>query len=227
MTPRTARIWHGLVAVVAIGALVLQLVLVLQGGRVLDEAEPPALGTRLVRFIAYFTIQSNVLVAVVSVQLARDPLRDGRAWRVLRLAAVVGITVTGVVHFFLLRPLLDLAGADRLADTLLHVAVPLLAVVGWALFGPRPRVDVRDIKLALCWPLAWTAVILVAGGLSGWYPYPFLDHREEHGTPGVVAAVAGITVFFLLVFAVVRYVDQRARPAPEAWDPYRGGTATP
>lgn len=227
MTPRTARLWHGLVAVVAIGALVLQLVLILQGGRVLDEAEPPALGIRLVRFIAYFTIQSNILVAAVSIQLARDPLRDGPSWRVLRLAAVAGITVTGVVHFLLLRPLLDLDGADWVADKLLHMAVPLLAVVGWSLFGPRPRVDVRDIKIALCWPLAWAAVILVAGGVSGWYPYPFLDHREEHGATGVVVAVAGVTVFFLLVFALIRYVDQHAKPAPEAWDPYRGGTAQP
>ena len=32
-----ARRWHALTALVAIGAVVLQLVLVIQGGRVLDE----------------------------------------------------------------------------------------------------------------------------------------------------------------------------------------------
>jgi len=219
--------WHGLTAVVAIGALVLQLVLVLQGGRVLDETDQPGLGIRLARLIAYFTIQSNLLVAIVSIQLARDPLRDGPTWRVLRLAAVAGITVTGVVHFLLLRPLLDLDGADWVADKLLHMVVPVLAVVGWALFGPRPRVELREIKLAIWWPLAWVAVILVVGGLSGWYPYPFLDHREEHGVPGVVISVAAIMVFLLGVFALARYVDQKAQPAPQAWDPYRGGTAQP
>jgi hypothetical protein len=227
VTIRTARIWHGLTAVVAIVALVLQLVLVVRGGRVLDEVEPPALGLRLARYAAYFTIQSNLLVAVVSAQLARDPLRDGPAWRPVRLAAVVGITVTGVVHFLLLRPLLDLDGADQVADKLLHMVVPLLAVVGWLVVGPRPRVDIRDIQLAICWPLAWTVETLVVGGLTGWYPYPFLDHREEHGVLGVVLAVAGILVFVLLVFAVVRVVDQRARPAPEAYDPYRGGVLRP
>jgi len=227
VTPRTARIWHGLTAVVAIGALVLQLVLVLQGGRVLDETDQPGLGIRLARLIAYFTIQSNILVAVVSTQLARDALRDGPTWRVVRLSAVAGITVTGVVHFLLLRPLLDLDGADWVADKLLHMVVPVLAVVGWALLGPRPRVELRDIKLAICWPLAWVVVILVVGGLSGWYPYPFLDHREEHGLPGVVISIAGILVFLLVVLTMVRYVDQKARPAPQAWDPYRGGTAQP
>jgi len=221
VTPRTARTWHGLTAAVAIAALLLQLVLVLQGGRVLDESEQPDLVIRLGRLISYFTIQSNLLVAIVTVQLARDPLRDGSWWRVLRLAACSGIFVTGVVHFFLLRPLLDLDGADWAADKLLHMVVPLLATVGWVCFGPRPRVEWREVRLALVWPLVWLGWTLVLGWLSGWYPYPFLDHREEHGTIGVVLTSAAITVFFVLLLAGARFVDQRAQPAPQAWDPYR------
>jgi hypothetical protein len=227
VTIRSARVWHGLTAVVAVVALVLQLVLVIRGGRVLDDQTPPGLGIRLGRLVSYFTIQSNVLVAVVTTQLTRDPLRDGPTWRVVRLAAVVGITVTGVVHFFLLRPLLHLHGADWVADKLLHMAVPLLALIGFVVFGPRPRIDRREIWLALCWPVVWVVWALVVGGLTGWYPYPFLDHREEHGYPGVVISIAGITAFFLLLFALARWLDQRARAAPEAWDPYRGGVARP
>ncbi len=225
MTIRSARLWHGLTAVVAVGALVLQLVLVIRGGRVLDDTSQPALPIRLGRFVSYFTIQSNLLVAVTAAQLARDPLRHGSWWRVVRLAAVAGIFTTGVVHFVLLRPLLDLDGADRAADTLLHLVVPALAVVGWALFGPRPRIEGREMGWALGWPVVWLVWTLVVGGLSGWYPYPFLDHREEHGVAGVVLSVAGITAFFVLVLWLARLLDQRMRPAPEAWDPYRGGTA--
>jgi len=209
-----ARAWHAVTAVVTITALVLQVVLVIQGGRVLDETDQPGLGIRLGRLISYFTIQSNVLVAVTSVQLARDPGRDGPTWRVVRLAAVVGITVTGVVHFLLLRPLLDLDGADFVADKLLHMVVPVLAVVGWAVFGPRPRVDARAVRLALAWPLAWLAWTLVVGGLSGWFPYPFLDHREPEGVSGVVVTSVGVTLFFLLLFWLARLVDRRASVAP-------------
>ena len=122
----------------------------------LDETDQPGLGIRLGRLISYFTVQSNVLVAVTSVQLARDPGRDGPTWRVVRLAAVVGITVTGVVHFLLLRPLLDLDGADYVADKLLHldhrepegVAGVVVTSVGVAmsillLFGAARLVDRR------------------------------------------------------------------------------------
>ena len=225
MTIRSARVWHGLTAVVAIGALALQLVLVIQGGRVLDDASQPDLPVRLGRLVSYFTIQSNLLVAITATQLARDPLRDGPSWRVVRLAAVAGIFLTGVVHFILLRPLLDLDGADWAADKLLHMVVPLLAVIGWLLFGPRPRIEGRELTWVLAWPIVWLIWTLVVGGLSGWYPYPFLDHREEDGVPGVVISIVGITAFFVVVVWLARLVDQRLQPAPQAWDPYRGGTA--
>lgn len=211
----SARRFHLVTAVVATVALALQLVLVLQGGRVLDEVTPPALPVRLARFVAYFTIQSNVLVAVVTWQLARDPGRDGAAWRVARLAASVGITVTGVVHFVLLRPLLDLDGADWVADKLLHMVVPLLAVVGWAAFGPRPRTAVRTAATALAWPIAWLVVTLVVGAASGWYPYPFLDHREG-GAGAVVVACLGVTVLFVGVAAAAVALDRRLAPTADS-----------
>ncbi len=211
-----ARRWHAVTALVAIGAVLLQLVLVIQGGRVLDEQTRPDLPLRLLRLISYFTIQSNVLVAITAAQLVRDPARDGARWRVLRVAGVAGIAITGLVHFVLLRPLLDLQGADYVADKLLHMAVPLLAVAGWARFGPRPRVTVRVVGLALVWPFVWLAEALTVGGLSGWYPYPFLDHRED-GVAAVVVAGIGITLLFLAVFALLARIDGRAKPTPVDW----------
>ena len=179
MTPARARTVHLIVAVVAWSALVLQLVLVVQGSVVLVDDDPPGLGARIYRFFAYFTIQSNLLVAVASTALARDPALDRPAWRVVRLAGLVGITVTGLVHFFLLRPLLDLDGADWVADKLLHMVVPVLAVAAWAWVGPRPRVVARELAYVLCWPFAWLAWTLVVGQVDGWVPYPFLDAGVE------------------------------------------------
>ena len=192
----------------AIGALALQLVLVIIGNPVLDQVEPPGPATRVYRFVAYFTIQSNLLVAIAAVTLARDPQRDGGAWRVLRLAGVVGIAVTGIVHFLLLRPLLDLNGWDYAADKLLHMAVPLLALLGWVAFGPRGRVTRRVIGFALLWPLSWLAWTLMVGGLSGWYPYPFLDHSED-GWAAVAVTCLGILTLALALMGAARVADRR------------------
>ena len=218
---RSARAWHTLTAAITVAALVLQLFLVVQGGRVLDEVEPPGLGLRLARFVAYFTIQSNILVAVATTLLARDPLRDGAAFRALRLASTVGITVTGLVHFLLLRPLLDLHGADWLADKMLHMVVPVVAVAGWFALGPRPRVDGRAVAVAFAWPIGWLAVTLTVAGATRWVPYPFLDFREE-GWGSVAVVCLGITALFAALIAGFGWVDRRlgtARQAPEATAP--------
>ncbi len=205
-----ARHWHLLTAALAAGAVLFQLVLVVRGSAVLVETDPPSLVERLGRFVCYFTIQANTLVAVATAPLARDPSYDGPRWRVLRTASVVGITITGLVHFVLLRPLLDLTGADLVADTLLHVVVPTLAFVGWLAFGPRPRTGPREVGLALIWPVAWLAVILGVRSLTGWVPYPFLDPDGDGGWAGVGVACLGVTVLFLAVSAAAYAVDRRA-----------------
>ncbi|MFZ2015517.1 MAG: Pr6Pr family membrane protein [Nocardioides sp.] len=212
---RVARAWHLVTAAVAATALVLQLILVIVGGRVLEETHPPSMGLRLLRFLAYFTVQSNILVLVCTLRLARDPAYDGQAWRVLRTAAVTGIAVTGLVHWFLLRPLLHLHGADLVADKLLHLAVPLLAVLGWLLFGPRPRMDWPASLRATVWPLAWLVVILGQGALTGWYPYPFLDHRL-HGWDHVGVVCLGIFGLWFGLLAGEHAYDRRVRPAPRS-----------
>ncbi len=213
MTPARARTVHLVVAAVAWFAVVFQLVLVLQGSAVLVEDDPPGMGERVYRFFAYFTIQSNLLVAITSTALARDPGLDRRGWRVVRLAGVVGITVTGLVHFFLLRPLLDLDGADWVADKLLHMVVPVLAVAAWAWVGPRPRTTWREAAYGLLWPVVWLAWTLVVGQVDGWVPYPFLDADEE-GWGSVVVVSIGVTALFLALFATYRWLDRRLPPTP-------------
>jgi hypothetical protein len=210
---RAARAWHLLTALVALVALVLQVVLVVRGGRVLEEVRPPSMSLRLLRFFAYFTVQSNILVLVSTAALARDPESCWRGFRVVRTAAVTGILVTGLVHWFLLRPLLHLHGADLVADKLLHLAVPILALAGWLAFGPRPRMTRTTSLRATVWPLAWLLVILAQGSATGWYPYPFLD-RREHGWDHVVVVCAGIFVLWFVLLYAERAYDRRMRPAP-------------
>lgn len=218
VTANPARTWHLVCFLVTLATLLLQVGLVVNGASVLDETSVPPLGTRLVRLVSYFTIQSNLLVLVVAWTLARDSARDGAVWRVVRLDAVLGITVTGLVHFFLLRPLLDLEGLNRVADTGLHLVVPALAVVGWLLFGPRPRVDATTVLRSLLWPVAWLAWTLGAGAVTGWYPYPFLD-VTEHGYGRVLVTAVLVSVLFLVLAAGVRVSEQRLPATPDATVP--------
>ncbi len=207
------RSWHLATALLASFAVVFQLVLVWQGNAVLDDVDPPGLGERLIRFIGYFTVLSNILIAVVTWTLALGRDSDTAGWRTLRLTSLVAIAVTGLVHWFLLRPLLDLEGADYLADKLLHVAVPLIAVIGWLVFGPRGRVQARDVLASLVFPIVWLGYTLVRGAATGFYPYPFLDADAE-GYAAVALASLGIAVLFVGVAALAWKADARLSRTP-------------
>jgi hypothetical protein len=207
---RAGGLWHGGTALVAAFALVAQLVLVVDGASVLVAEERPNLPVRLLHFVSYFTVLSNVLVLATTLTLARRPDRDGPVWRVLRLSAVTGIVVTGLVHWFLLRPLLNLTGWSAATDRLLHLVVPALALVGWLVFGPRPRVRLRVVVASLIYPVAWLAYTLLEGAVTGWYPYPFLDVGQRGGAEVAVACLA-VTALVLVVSLLLWWGD-RALP---------------
>jgi hypothetical protein len=204
-TTRQARLWHGLTFAMAASALLLQLLLVIVGHQHLGDSLPeveraggPDLSVRLVRFFSYLTIWFNILIAGTCFLLAVNPLRDGRVWRALRLDGLVIGVVGGVVHWFLLRPLLSLRGLDYLADKLLHVVVPLMALIGWILFGPRRRLDRLDLLTFLVVPVVWLAYTLIRGAMVGWYPYPFIDVAVH----GYAAVSTTCLVIAALMFAL-------------------------
>ena len=208
MSRQFARPWHALTAAVAIFALIFQLWLSLSGHRTLVTEGQPSTHTTLIRFFSYFTILSNLLVAVTTTSLALARDRDSRLWRVLRIDAVVGIALTAIVHWFFLRPLLDLDGNDYVADKLLHVVVPALAVIGWAVFGPRERVRRGDLLPSAIYPALYMVWTLVHGAASHWYPYPFTD-VDEHGYPVVLLNACGVIALLAALGAVMLALDSR------------------
>jgi hypothetical protein len=114
----------------------------------------------------------------------------------------------GLVHFLVLRPLLRLDGADLLADRLLHIAVPLLVVTGWLVFGPRGRAGWGDLGGFLVLPAAWLGGTLIRGAATGWYPYPFVD-VATHGYGRVALNCVAIAVLLTGLAAGCIWLDSR------------------
>lgn len=212
---RAATAVHALTALLGAAAVVVQLVLVLRGGEVLvpDGGRVAGVGEEVVRFFSYFTIQSNLLVVVTTATLALRPDRDGRWWRVLRLDAMVGITVTGVVYATVLAPLVTLTGAAAATNVVFHYLIPVLAVIGWALFGPRPRISGSVLGWSLAWPVLYMGWIAVLGAITDWYPYPFID-VVDLGYGRVLLNAVGVVALILMVGLLYRWADHRlpARP---------------
>jgi hypothetical protein len=171
------------------------------------------LANRVLRVFSFFTIQSNLLAGVTSAQLFRNPNRDGRIWRAVRLAALFGITVTGIVYTTVLAKIHEPHGwKETSTNTAFHYIVPIMMVVGWLLFGPRPRIERRTILRALLWPVAWIGYILVYGRITNWYPYPFLD-ASTHGYGRVIINALAV-VLVLFVVTSMYWLGDRRLPLP-------------
>jgi hypothetical protein len=210
-----ARAWFAVNALVVVVALVIQVPITAAatGG----EFDTPA--ARVANLFTFFTILSNILVAVVCVLLAVRPRHRSPAFAVVWLDALLAITVTGIVYNTVLIGLYELHGAELLADRLFHMVSPALFVLGWLMFGPRGLVTARAVALGLAYPLAWLAFTLVRGAIITWYPYPFL-RVTALGYGQVALNSLLITALFLALAAAAGGIDRvlgrtrRAAPQP-------------
>ncbi|MCZ2813372.1 Pr6Pr family membrane protein [Modestobacter sp. VKM Ac-2979] len=169
--------------------------------------------TEVVRWLSLFTVGSNVLVLAAATTLALDPVRSGRLWRVLMLDALLAITVTGLVFSVLLSPTVDPTGVTVWTNLVLHYLSPLAMVVGWLVFGPRPRITGGTVAWAMLFPVAWIGWTMWHGARSRWYPYFFLDARDL----GLAIALrnTAFVVLLALAFLLVYWAADRWLPATD------------
>ena len=217
MSRTAARGWWASIAAVVLVGFVIQLLVAID---VPGTPRAHAVGTlagvplagRILRVLSFFTVQSNILSGLTCALLARTPNRDGGLWRPVRLASLFGITVTGIVYATVLAKIHEPHGwRETLANTVFHYIVPIMMLLGWLMFGPRPRIDARTVGLALLWPVAWITYTLVHGAISSWYPYPFVD-VATHGYARVLLNGALVVVVLATVTGLLLLGDRRLRP---------------
>ena len=203
----SARVPALLLALLAWAALGLQLWLSLR----LSYANGHGWMHGLVAYFGYFTVLTNLFVALVATRGAHR--EDGGRELAWRGCAVASIVVVGIGYHLLLRNVWDPQGWQKLADIALHYAVPLAAVLWWLGRPPRSRIARAAPLLWLAWPLAYAAYALLRGPLVGSYPYPFIDVGAL-GMPRALANLAALMATFVLVGYGVRAVAHARQRAP-------------
>jgi hypothetical protein len=205
------RAWQAVLALVIAAAMITQIVVIVDGGQDVNTAPGEGsvgLAVRLVRLFSYFTIESNLLVLALAVSLALNPVRDGRRWRVLHADALLGIIITGLVFATVLAGQVQQHGIGIWLNAAFHYFAPAWAVIGWLLFGPRPRLDWATAGWLFAWPVLWIAYTFAHGAATGWYPYPFLN-AHLHGYGVAFRNTAAVVVLSLVIIAVLRALDRR------------------
>jgi hypothetical protein len=175
-----------------------------------------------VNYLSYFTILSNILVALTFTYASVAP--DSRTGRFLlrpttTLATVVYITVTGLTYYSLLSSLYNLEGWTKHFDHLLHYIMPPGFVLFWLLFMPKGALHLRTVLWMMVPPLVYGAWTLLHGAFSGFYPYPFVD-VTKFGYPRVFLHIIEFVFIFsftgvayVFVDRVIAYLDLQTAPA--------------
>ena len=212
MAPRWARPWFAVTALCVIAGVALS---------VYSAAKNPGHFHRGVErgfnAFAFFTIQSNLIVGGTTALLAVRLDRPSTVFRAFRLIGLVAITVTGVVYHVALARIFDLDGIDQLGNQLVHTVVPLLAVIGWLIFGPRGLTSRRVAWLSLLFPVCWLAFTLIRGAVINWYPYPFIN-VSVIGYAKAILNAFWVALLLLGVAAGATALDSRLGPRGPSGD---------
>lgn len=200
-------------AAVAWIALALQLVLSLR----LAQSNGKAAADGVIAYFGYFTVLSNLFLALVATDGARRGGTPARLYRAtIAGCATTSIVVVGLGYHALLRNIWDPHGAQLVADVLLHYAVPALAVLHWLAYPHVERLP-ADAPLRWCaWPLAYFAYAMLRGELIGSYPYPFIDVAAIGYGTAVTNALGLLGAFVAtgyVVFAISRLLHARRNRA--------------
>ncbi|GAA4618636.1 Pr6Pr family membrane protein [Saccharopolyspora hordei] len=182
--------------------------------------------------LVYFTVQSNVLVAVVFAWTCWATLR-GRgqppAW--LKGATTVAIAITGLVYNLVLadapfQMTPGTSGTADLSNQLVHVVTPIAVVADWLLFDEHRRFRWAWAITWLAHPIGYLVFALVRGALLDGphrYPYPFLD-LDALGHDGLALNVlvygGAFWLLGLALVAVDRALPRNTAPA-QAPEPER------
>ena len=187
------------------------------------------------RVFMYFTIQSNIaiaLICLIGAALMLAGARIGNGWYAAKFVGTVAITLTGVVFCFVLAPTMS-GNAWSLPNVLTHVVVPLAAVLDFFLTGVYGHIRRKSVFLVILPPLAY-AVYAGIGYAAGWefadgirYPYFFLNWGSPAGAfgfteglpyMGCVWWILAIFLFLmavgLLYLAVLDRLRKRVGPSP-------------
>lgn len=161
-------------------------------------------------YFSYFTILSNVLVAVTLTSAALAPESRLARWLngpPVATAAALYITVTGLVYLVLLAPLYHLEGWVLFFDQLLHYVVPPAFVLYWLAFVPKGTLHLGHVVAMLVFPFAYGVYTLLRGPFVGWYPYPFID-AATLGYPRTFTNIVEFTLFFAFAGSIYVLADR-------------------
>jgi hypothetical protein len=191
---KTKQIAEVIGALIAWFAVIFQLYLIIINREV-------SFGETIIRFISFFTILTNIIVAVCFTLLAiKSASFRGNFFSKPQTQAAIAvyIFVVGLTYNIILRGIWQPQGLQRVVDESLHVIVPLYYVLYWFIFSPKNNLQWKNVFPWLIYPFLYLVYTLIRGAFVHYYPYPFADADKLGINKVLVNSGALFILFFLL-----------------------------
>jgi hypothetical protein len=140
------------------------------------------IGSGVISFFSYFTVLTNILVALAFTAGSMRPSPDHPRLLPSLLqqpstvtAIAVYITIVSVVYHLLLSQLWNPQGLTKGVDVMLHSVMPVAYWVYWWLGVPKRSLRWRGALVWLGYPIGYSIYTLLLGAIRDKYPYPFSD----------------------------------------------------
>ncbi|OOG65478.1 hypothetical protein B0E46_03805 [Rhodanobacter sp. B04] len=167
-------------------------------------------------YVGYFTILTNVLVAMALTAAAYGPHGAVSRFFVradVHTAIAMSIVIVAAIYNLMLRQLWQPHGWQIVTDNTLHVLMPVLFLLHWWLAVPKATLRWPQVIYWQLYPAAYFVYVLARGAVDHWYPYPFLDVTKLGYLRVLVDACAVLLAFIavaLLLVALGRWQVRRA-----------------
>ena len=173
-------------------------------------------------YIGYFTILTNVLVALTLTADARGP--RGTLSRFftrpdVHTAISMSIVIVAAIYNLMLRQLWQPQGWQIVTDNILHVVMPVLFLLYWWLAVPKATLRWPQVIVWQLYPAAYFAYVLARGAVDHWYPYPFLDVTKLGYLLVLVDACAVLLAFVAVALLLVALGRWQVRRTPLSVQP--------
>ncbi len=194
----------------------LLLIVIITYGLYLSFFNPLPVDNDLLPAIAYFTIQSNILV-VLALLFFLFAGHENRAMAIVRGGVMIYILVTGLVFHFLLVPNLPQYFAEGVIfrHHITHTIAPIGFILDWLLFDRKGLMYKSDLKYWVIFPMLYWTVTIIHGNISGLYPYFFMDVGAI-GFAAVLTWFFALTTFFVILSFLIVRVDNMSLFKPKA-----------
>ena len=156
----------------------------------------------IIRFFSFFTILTNLLVALFFTAEIFNPFKEkikifNQKGSLIAITAF--IIVVGLVYQIVLKKNWSPIGFQKIIDEFLHSIIPLLVLLYWFLFSKKEKIKFSEVSFWLFNPLFYLFFVLIRGGFSNYFPYPFLNYPQI----GVWTTILNCIIILILILVIM------------------------